>query len=165
MVAGRADSYISRMLEYSTQIEIDAPTSIVWAVLTDTQAWPEWDPFCVDIRTKGELALGTQVTAFTKLAPGRGFTVKVTTDEPEQKMDWTGGMPFGLFKGERTYALQNLGGRTYFTMREVFSGPMLKLIGKTIPDMNEAFESFANGLQLRAESMVSGPAEDLRGVG
>ena len=37
-----------------------------------------------------------------------------------------------------------------FTLRGVFSGPMLKLIG-SIPDMSDAFREFAAGLKKRAE--------------
>ena len=39
-------------------------------------------------------------------------------------------------------------------MCEVFSGPMLKLIAKSIPDMTEAFDAFAAGLKARAEERV-----------
>ncbi|MCA9656189.1 MAG: SRPBCC domain-containing protein [Myxococcales bacterium] len=138
------------MLEYSTSTTIDAPAEKVWEVLIDTAKWPEWDPSCE--RIEGEVALGAKIKAFTKLSPGRAFPVKVTTLVPNETMVWSGGMPLGLFKGERTYSLRELDqGRTEFRMREVFSGPMLKLIGKSIPDMSEAFDGFAAGLKDRAE--------------
>lgn len=137
--------------EFSTSATIDASPEAVWSVLVDTQSWPQWDPFCEKI--EGEVALGNKIKAFTKLSPGRAFAVKVETLEPNRKMVWAGGMPLGLFRGERTYALSPSGeGGTEFTMREVFSGPMLALIGKTIPDMSEAFDAFAQGLKKRAES-------------
>lgn len=66
-------------------------------------------------------------------------------------MVWTGGMPLGLFTGERTYQLTALGERTHFEMTEAFSGPMLELIAKSIPDMTDAFHSFAAGLEATAE--------------
>ena len=61
-------------------------------------------------------------------------------------------MPLGLFKGGRTFTLTPRGEQTEFTLHEVFSGPMLALIGGTIPDMNEAFWGFVNGLKARAEA-------------
>ena len=142
------------MLKYETSTTIDAPAATVWSVLVDTAAWPQWDPFCEKI--EGEVGLGNKLKAFTTLSPGRGFGVRVTELVPHERMVWTGGMPLGLFKGERTYALKEVGeGRTEFAMREVFSGPMLKLIGGSIPDMTEAFQSFAAGLKKQAEAASS----------
>jgi hypothetical protein len=68
-------------------------------------------------------------------------------------MTWTGGMPLGLFKGERTFTLspQN-NGSVEFTVREVFSGLLLPLIGRSIPDLTATFEQFVAGLKRRAES-------------
>ncbi len=43
-------------------------------------------------------------------------------------------------------------GATEFTVREVFSGPLLSLIGRSIPDMTTTFQEFAAGLKRRAES-------------
>jgi hypothetical protein len=37
-------------------------------------------------------------------------------------------------------------------LREVFSGPLLALIGRSIPDMTTTFEQFAAGLKRRAEA-------------
>jgi hypothetical protein len=36
-------------------------------------------------------------------------------------------------------------------MRERFSGPLLPLIGRSIPDMGPSFDQFARGLKKRAE--------------
>ena len=137
-------------MEYEASATIAAPPAKVWEVLTDVAKWPEWDPFCEKI--EGELALGNKIKAFTKLSPGRAFPVKVTDLSAPQRMEWSGGMPLGLFKGVRTFTLEASGSGTQFTMREEFSGPMLFLIGKSIPDMSEAFASFAQGLKQRSES-------------
>ena len=40
----------------------------------------------------------------------------------------SGGMPFGLFKGERTFTLTPRSGAVEFAMREVFSGLLSPLI-------------------------------------
>jgi hypothetical protein len=66
-------------------------------------------------------------------------------------MAWTGGMPLGLMKGVRTFTLTPADGATRFTMREEFSGPMLPLIWRSMPDMQPSFEKFAAGLKARAE--------------
>lgn len=137
-------------MEYAAQIQIEASPERVWNVLVDTKRYPEWDPHCE--RIEGELALGAKLKAFTKLSPGRAFPVRVTELEPQRRMVWTGGMPLGLFTGERTFTLTSDGPhRTHFTLREVFSGPLLRLIGSSIPDMTEPFRDFAEGLRARAE--------------
>ncbi len=137
------------MKEYRATATIEQSPEKIWEVLVDTAAWPEWDPFCDKI--EGRVALGEKIKAFTKLSPGRAFGVKVTELVPNQRMTWSGGMPFGLFKGVRTFTLTPKGKTTEFTLHEVFSGPMLKLIGGSIPDMTEAFQKFVSGLKSRAE--------------
>ena len=66
-------------------------------------------------------------------------------------MVWSGGMPFGLFKGVRTYTLEATGVGTRFGMREEFSGLLAPLIARSIPDMQPAFDQFAAALKHRAE--------------
>lgn len=69
-----------------------------------------------------------------KSAPGRAFPVKVVAFDKPQRMVWSGGMPFGLFKGDRTYALRSIGeGKVDFEMREVYSGLLAPLITRSIP--------------------------------
>jgi hypothetical protein len=141
------------MKEYRASTLIKASPERIWAILTDAAKYPEWDPMAEKI--DGRIALGEKVTAYTKLSPGRGFAAKVTEFEPGRKMTWSGGMPLGLFKGERTFTLVQQGnGTTEFTLREVFSGPMLALIGGSIPDMTQAFEGFVVGLKNRAEGFI-----------
>ena len=138
------------MKEYSATTTIHASPEVIWSILTDASAYPEWDPSCD--RIEGTIAAGSSLKAFTKLSPGRAFKVKVTRFEPPRRMTWSGGMPLGLFKGERTFVLDEGEGEVRFTVREVFSGPMMVLIGGTIPDMSGPFQQFVDGLKARAEA-------------
>ncbi|WP_375769896.1 SRPBCC domain-containing protein [Archangium gephyra] len=138
------------MKEFKATTTIHAPPEKIWAILTDGASWPQWDPSCEKI--EGRIAPGEKLKAFTKLSPGRAFPVKVSEFVPHQKMTWSGGMPLGLFKGVRTFTLTPKGGDIEFTLHEVFSGPMLALIGGSIPDMTEAFQQFVEGLKRRAEA-------------
>ena len=62
-------------------------------------------------------------------------------------------MPLGLFKGVRTYTLEPRGtGGTAFRMREEFTGPLLPLIWRSMPDFGPSFTRFAEGIKARAES-------------
>ena len=62
-------------------------------------------------------------------------------------------MPLGLFKGVRTFSLvPQLNGTTKFSMREEYTGPLLPMIWRSIPDLAPSFKQFADGLKQRAES-------------
>jgi hypothetical protein len=138
------------MKVFSATTEINATPDTIWKILTDAPAYPEWDPGMV--RLEGKVAPGEKITAYTKVSPDRAFPVMVTTFEPGKRMVWEGGMPLGLFKGVRTFTLESLsGGKTRFTLREEFSGLLLPLIGRTLPDLNKTFEAFNAGLKKRAE--------------
>ncbi|MEZ0374052.1 MAG: SRPBCC family protein [Candidatus Sericytochromatia bacterium] len=139
------------MKTFQASAMIEAAPEAVWAILTDAAAYPQFDPNCE--RIEGAIKSGETIKAFTKLAPGQAFPVKVSEFVPAQKMAWSSGMPFGLFKGERSFVLKPAaGGATEFTVKEVFSGPMMALIGGSIPDMTEPFRQFVAGLKQRAEA-------------
>ena len=57
----------------------------------------------------------------------------------------------GLFRGVRTYTLEPNGGGTSFRMREEYTGPLLGMIWRSIPDLGPSFKQFADGLKARAE--------------
>lgn len=136
---------------HRADVTIDASPTAVWDILVDTARWPEWDPTCE--RIDGTPAKGAKVTAYTKLAPGRGFGVKVRDFEAPSLMTWTGGSPLGImFSGVRTFTLTPTGDQTHFAIQEVFSGLMLPLISKSIPNLDEPFRQFCDGLKQRAET-------------
>lgn len=141
------------MKSFSAGTAIDASPETVWSVLVDTPRWPDFDPFCE--RIEGNVVLGGTIKAFTKLAPGRAFPVKVAVLERPRLMVWRGGMPLGLFLGVRTFAITPEGAGCRFEMREEFSGPMLGLIAGSLPDMTEPFAAFCAGLKATAEASAS----------
>jgi hypothetical protein len=98
------------------------------------------------------MAEGEKVTVRTEVSPGRAFPVKVTALEAPRRMVFTGGMPMGLFRGERTYTLTPSDGGTAFRMREEYTGPLLGMIWKSMPDLQPSFDRFAAGLKQRVES-------------
>ena len=138
------------MLSYNATTTINASPDVIWRILVDAPGYPRWDPG-VD-RIEGTVAPGNKLTAFTKRDPKRAFPAKVTAFLPGQKMIWTGGMPLGLFKGVRTFTLTpQANGSTEFALREEFSGLLLPLIARSIPNQTKTFEDFAAGLKAFAE--------------
>jgi hypothetical protein len=72
----------------------------------------------------------------TQAAPGRTFPVNVMTFDPPVRLRFNGGMPFGPFRGVRTYDLsRDAGDGTTFRMRAEYTGPLLGLIWRSMPDL------------------------------
>jgi hypothetical protein len=138
------------MKTFSASTTIQASPETIWRILTDAPNYPLWDPG-VD-RIEGTIAPGEQITAYTKPSPNRAFPAKVTEFVPGRRMVWSGGMPLGLFKGVRTFTLEPAAdGRVTVNVREEFSGPLLPLFGRSLPDLTRTFEDFVAGLKARAE--------------
>jgi hypothetical protein len=139
-------------MRFATRIDIRARPDVVWTLLTDLAAYPSWNA-TVD-KVEGTIAPGNKITIHAKIAPGKAFPVKVTALEAPRKMVWTGGAPLKfVFKGERTFLVTEKTADTVeFSMEEVFDGLMAGVIGKSIPDLQPAFDEFAACLKARAEA-------------
>ena len=140
------------MKAFAVRTSIRATPESIWALLTDAAGYTRWNSTVEKV--DGKIAKGQRVTVHPKINPGRAFPVTVAAFEPARRMVWTGGMPLGLFKGERTFTLQpSTNGEVEFSMREEYSGLMAPLIGRSIPDLQPAFDEFASDLKRAAESM------------
>jgi hypothetical protein len=138
-------------MHYEVTADIRAPAETIWEIITDARRYPDWDSGVE--RIEGDIAAGEKIKVFSEMNPGRGFPVKVTEFEPAQRMTWTGGMPLGLFKGVRTFRLTpGPDSSTRFEMRERFSGPLLPLMRRSMPDFGPSFEQYGAGLKALAES-------------
>jgi hypothetical protein len=129
---------------------IDASPEQVWAALVDAAGYASWNSG-VD-KVDGRIAAGEKITVHAAVNPGRAFPVKVTDFHPASRMTWSGGMPLGLFKGVRTFTLTPRGEGTEFTVREEYTGPLLPLIWRSMPDLGPSFDQFATGLKHRVET-------------
>ncbi len=138
---------------FEAQSSIHATPDAIWAILTDGAHYPDWDSGV--IRVEGKVAAGETIKVVSSVNPDRTFPVKVTSFEPNRSMTWSGGMPLGLFTGERTFTLTPAAdGVTRFDVREEYRGPLLGLMWRSMPDLKPSFAQFANGLKQRAEQPV-----------
>lgn len=138
---------------YSVTRSIQATPEVVWGLLTDATTYADWNPTIVSIQ--GPIGLNGTVSLVSTVDPKRMFKVNVDVMEPSRRLVWSDGMPLGLFKGERTFLLEPSGSGTQFTMTEEYTGLMSGLIFKSIPDLTESFNQFADGLQSAAEAARS----------
>jgi hypothetical protein len=142
---------------FESSATILAAPETIWTILTDAAGLATWDSGIE--RVEGRIAPGETIKVFSSVSPGRAFPVKVLDFVPSRGMRWSGGMPLGLFKGERTFRLTPQGeGETRFTLREEYSGPMLPLIWRSMPDLQPSFEHFAKGLKSQAEARQTASA-------
>ncbi len=140
-----------KFYEATSLINADADT--IWSILTDAPNYPNWDSGV--IRVEGTIAPGEKIKVVSSANPKRAFPVKVAEFTPGRTMRWDGGMPLGLFKGVRTFSLAPAGdGTTQFHVREEYSGPLLPMMWRSMPDLGPSFEQFANGLKQRVEGDV-----------
>src|SRR3989440_3792343 len=139
------------MKAYDASATIQASPDAIWSILTDGSGYTRWDSGVE--RVGGTIAPGEKITVVSSANPGRAFPVRVTEFTPGRRMVWSGGMPLGLFKGVRTFSLSpQRDGSTRFSVREEYTGPLLPLIWRSMPDLGPSFNQFATGLKARAEN-------------
>ena len=141
------------MRELRREIDIEAPPAAVWAVLTDTQSYSEWNPFIPHLA--GELREGAKLEVRIKPPGGRAMTFKPTVlaVEPERELRWRGRLVLpGVFDGEHILHIEPLDrARSRFTQAERFSGILAGLFGNTLDKTELGFEQMNTALKARTE--------------
>jgi hypothetical protein len=139
-------------MQCAVQVTIRASAPVVWTILTDAPGFPRWNSTVT--RIEGEIREGAHLRLHV---PGttRTFTPTVTGVVPNERMTWVGGVA-PLFQGLRTFVLtpQN-GGSTDFAMTERFSGLLLPLAQRFMPDFGPVFRTYANDLKREAERVAA----------
>lgn len=145
------------MRTISTHIEIDAPTSVVWSVLTDFPAYEGWNPFVIS--ASGRPARG-EMLRVDIAPPGRKpMTFKPTVVELEDgaALTWLGRLGIrGLFDGRHSFRLEALAEtRTRFHHSESFSGVLIPLIWSSIEGpTSRGFEMMNEAVKARSETFA-----------
>ena len=139
------------MYEFVTKATIRAEPERVWKILTDTAGYSEWNPEIVGM--EGQMALGERIRAQVKISGGaiRAVPLRITAFEPPSRMEWTGGLPLGLFTGRRILTVTHAGGMAEFCMLVRMSGPLAGLMVKATGDRQPEIDSFSAALKARAE--------------
>ncbi|MGB8385826.1 MAG: SRPBCC domain-containing protein [Dermatophilaceae bacterium] len=138
------------MKSYQVRRHIAAKPAAVWATLTDADRLTAAGTGIE--RIDGRIEPASTFTLWSKAVPGRGFKTRVSEMTPPHRMMWEGGMPAGLFRGVRTFTLTAADGGTDFVMREEFTGLMLPLLWRSMPDLQPSFDAFAEGLARTTEA-------------
>ncbi len=138
------------MKSFTATTIIARPPDVIWSVLTDAAGYAEW---ATGIHwLEGQITDGGVLKLFTASKPKQSMMLKVREFAAPKTFTLSGGLPFGLFRGDRTFTLSpQPGGSTQFTVCEVFSGPLEPMLGRMIPDLTPSFEAFAAGLKEKCE--------------
>jgi len=142
----RTSSSTFRM-ECAIAVDIAAPIKKIWGLLSNARQLPSWNSTITSL--DGEIALGNTLKLRVPISD-RTFSPRVTELDAPHRMVWSEGFA-PMFRGVRSFTLAEAAGGTRFEMLEVFSGLMLPMIRKSLPDFAPAFERYAADLKLAAE--------------
>ena len=143
------------MDEIITDIEIDGSPEAVWAVLTDFEAYPEWNPA---MEIDGDAVEGDrlEVTMDYENMRKMTFNPRVLVSDRPTELRWQGRLfVSGLYDGEHRFELTPLddGERTRLTQAETFRGVLVGFINRRIGDDVEAgFNQVNDALKRRVEN-------------
>jgi hypothetical protein len=139
------------MYEFATRSVIHAAPERVWRILTDAACYSEWNPEIVAI--DGIMAQGQRIQAKVKVTGGaiRTVPLRVTAFDAPSRMEWTGGLPLGLFTGRRILTVTPKDGACEFCMLVQMSGPLASLMVKAVGDRQVEIDGFSSALKVRAE--------------
>jgi hypothetical protein len=138
-----------------TEIDIEAPPEQVWAILTDLDAWPEWNPFITS--SEGTVAVGEKLANRMEPPGGKAITFKptVTVVEPATTFEWLGRLVLpGVFDGRHRFELEGTeSGGTHLVHSEQLNGVLVRFMRKSLDNQTVAgFEAMNAALKTRAES-------------
>ena len=151
------------MANPSASVEIHAPIERVWAVMVDTAAYGEWNPFVVKAECTSPPEVGDPIVLHVRWANGRGTTSPERISEVVPPHEEGGlrratlayvyeGLPakLRLVRGTRYQRLwQQPGGPTHYETVEEFSGPLVALAGPG--RVEDGFRRHAEALKERCE--------------
>ncbi len=142
------------MKEIKTEIIINASANKVWEVLTNFEAYPNWNPFIIEILLEGTLVEGAQLQN-TMLNKGKKNVFKpvVTQLTKTHRFEWLGKLPLGMFSGRHYFILEELDvHQTRLIHGEKFSGWLMPLLMRMIgEDTMKNFQAMNKALKVVAE--------------
>ena len=136
-----------------TQIEIDAPASVVWDILIDLDSYSRWNPFIIE--ASGRIAPNAILEVSPQLAGKQQATFRpvVTSYVEGRSFAWTGAIVHRWFStGVHSFDIRSVSeSRVVVEHDEVFLGigaPLVSLIARKLTErgfiaMNEALKKEA----------------------
>lgn len=142
------------MKELITQIDIDAPASRVWEILTCFEEYPRWNPF---IRSaEGELVEGGRLKILIQPSGTKAmaFRARLLTVDAPRELRWLGKLLIPrLFDGEHRFRIEPLSENSVrFHHSEKFRGILVPLFSRSLDrDTLRGFNEMNMALKEQAE--------------
>ena len=144
----------NKLYEITTEIEISAPPSKVWSILTDINNWQEWSPIIKESR--GTASVGSELT-ITMIGKKQGkdgpkYNPIITELEAPNYLRWRAHMLSGfIFTNYKVLELEESNSGTRLIHKEMFKGLLAPIIcgqmEKGVPpmlnSMNQALKDLA----------------------
>jgi hypothetical protein len=143
-------------VEITATTEIAASTDRTWAVLADTAAYPQWNPFVR--RLDGSLAVGEtievdlQADQSHRAGGVQTMRPRIVALEPGRSFSWLGrvGLP-GVLDGRHTFTVEPDGAGSRLVQHEVLSGVLTPFFRTVLTRQTpEAFVALNDALAARA---------------
>ena len=135
--------------EIKTSILIKASPNRVWEILSNTKAYPNWNPFIKSI--EGDLIKGGKLKVDVN---GMIFKPTILACDTNKELRWIGRLLFkGIFDGEHSFHIDDNGdGTVTFRQEEVFNGILVGPFSKKLDNETKpGFEAMNKALKELAE--------------
>lgn len=147
-------------MQVRTEIEIAASLAAVWRVLLDFGAYPQWNPFMVEVF--GELRPGA-IFDITLSLPDAHRELKLRRRllklDEESEIRWLGHWRMkGLFDTEHFIRAEFRDGNTRIAHGADFSGVLLKMMLNDVTHFTRGFVYMNQALKRRVENAVKSEA-------
>ncbi|WP_323379487.1 SRPBCC domain-containing protein [Streptomyces durbertensis] len=136
-----------------THVDINAPALRVWEVLTDFDAYAQWNPFIVSARGRPEVG-----AVLENVLDSNGSTMRfrptVRVAVPGKELRWLGRLwAPRLLDGEHSFLIEETGsGGVRLTQAETFTGALVALpFVRRKLDVHDHFTAMNTALKQRAE--------------
>jgi hypothetical protein len=140
--------------EIVSEVEINAPPSRVWEVLTNFEKYPTWNPFIKKI--SGRAAKDEMLKVYMPDPSGGTmvFTPKVLEAKKGEELKWLGRSEGDVFNGEHQFLIELIeNNKVRFIQSERFTGSMVESLDKWLEiAVRQNFEAMNKALKDRAEN-------------
>ncbi len=143
-------------LAINTVIDIPASPEVIWDILADTDAYPEWNPY--HVRVEGEMEIGEKLVVHIEKPNGTALSVSPHLMEYARgtSLVWGGG-PTGIFRGVHRFDLEVLSPTcTRLHHTEVFSGLFISFA--ELDAIEPGYELMNEALRERVTALHGGAA-------
>lgn len=142
------------VIDYS--VEIDAPSDLVWRVLTDVDSYGEWNPFVPACSTT--LEPGSPIDMQVRLVGPNPKAQReyIRSHTPGKEFSYAmKPAPLGVLRSERSHTVTALAdGKTRYDSHFQLEGPLSPVVGGLLGGaLRKGFGSMTEGVRLRAESL------------